>query len=129
MTIGSGSVPEPPTTEMEFVQVTSSPEWPPCHPNNPNQPADCGWDPSIPEKSICLENYENAKKKVVKSKEPNYLMDLMDFCIKAQVNERETCTMKEFQGIYKEGVTELEKNGQGRGDRKIVTPRISTSWA
>ena len=25
----------------------------------------------------------------------------MDFCIKAQVNEHETCTMKEFQGIYK----------------------------
>ena len=86
---------------MEFVQITSSPKWPPCHPNNPNQPADCGWDPSIPDKSICLENYENAKKKFVKSKEPNYLMDLMDFCIKAQVNERETCTMKEFQGIYK----------------------------
>ena len=36
---------------------------------------------------------------------------------------------KEFQEIFEEGVTELDKNGQGRGDRKIVTPRSSTSWA
>ena len=36
---------------------------------------------------------------------------------------------RNFQGIFEEGMTELEKNGQGRGDRKKLTPRSSTSWA
>ena len=28
---------------------------------------------------------------------------------------------RNFQGIFEERVTEIEKNGQGRGDRKLVS--------
>ena len=106
---GSGS-----DFEIEFVPVGDPDIWPSGHPNNPESPFPNPEEkpevPMVPEVSVvpveptsitaCLENYEKAKKDVIKENKSNHLMLEMDDCVKGKLMEPGRCTMERFKEIY-----------------------------